>query len=170
MFSPFFFFSETLSSVSAPDFLLFLPSHPVIGASGTSRQDVSALRDAGVPLPHGRDRKASVCLGFPAKPRGNIPVLFASIVSYDFIKCLRRLILAPVCHEGEEKNPNLFQIFFLRAACQSLLITRNKTQQMHQILQEEQFFRVANVISQYFQSIIYFWVQSGILFVLVCPD
>lgn len=44
-----FFFSETLSSVSAPDFLLFLPSHPVIGASGTSRQDVSALRDAGVP-------------------------------------------------------------------------------------------------------------------------
>lgn len=65
---PLFFFLSFLETLGLLlDFLLFLSSHPVIGASGTSRQRVSTLRDAGVASlsPLRGDRTASVCCPSP---------------------------------------------------------------------------------------------------------
>lgn len=110
MLRPLFFFLSFLETLGLLlDFLLFLSSHPVIGASGTSRQRVSTLRDAGVAslspsLPLGETEQLLSAVRVPAEPRGNVPVPFIPIVSYDFVKCLRCGILAV----KEPFSPHIF--------------------------------------------------------------
>lgn len=72
---------------SAPDFLLFLPSHLLIGRS--SRRPVRTSRRSVTPvLPLSQLRQKGLCLlQFPcwATAGRNLPVLFISIVSYEFM-------------------------------------------------------------------------------------
>lgn len=137
--------TESFSSTLSPVFSLFffgnsqlrvgpwLPALPPISPCNWSERDVPSGRLGAPwrwrPLPHGRDRKASVCLSFPAKPRGNIPVLFVPIVSYDIIKCLRRLILAAVCRERRQREKkNNFSRYFscvLPVKVSSSLVTKH---------------------------------------------
>lgn len=80
---------------SAPDFLLFLPSHLLIGRS--SRRPVRTSRRSVTPvLPPSLLRQKGLCLlQFPcwATAGRNLPVLFISIVSYEFINvCTRQSV------------------------------------------------------------------------------
>lgn len=108
---------------SAPDILLFLSSHLLIGQSGCQpvRMSERCMTPAFPPL---QLRQEGLCLPqFPygERTRRNLPVMFFSVVSYKYINVdtvQKRLILATVSKETDcEKCFTLFVQFLLLLSC-----------------------------------------------------
>lgn len=107
---------------SAPDILLFLSSHLLIGLSG--RQLVRTSRRCMTPVfpPLWLRQKGLCVLQFPccATARHNLPPLLISIVSYEFINVCtskKRPILATVSNEVRQCEKKFCFIFCYFRSC-----------------------------------------------------